>query len=38
MPELRSQFKTYEGLSAPRSLLHGIGLTDRDLGEAADQE
>ena len=31
MPELRSQFKTYEGLSAPRSLLHGIGLTDRDL-------
>ena len=33
MTELRSQFKTYEGLSAPRSLLHGIGLTDEDLAK-----
>ena len=33
MTKLRSQFKTYEGLSAPRSLLHGIGLTDEDLSK-----
>ena len=33
MPKLRSQFKTYEGLFAPRSLLHGIGLTDEDLSK-----
>ena len=33
MPQLRSQFKTYEGLSAPRSLLHGIGVTDEDLNK-----
>ena len=33
MPELRSQYKNYEGLSAPRSLLHGIGLTDEDLAK-----
>ncbi len=33
MPELRSQFKTYEGLTAPRSLLKGIGLTDEDLAK-----
>ena len=33
MPELRCQFASYEGLSAPRSLLHGIGVTDADLAK-----
>ena len=34
MPELKSNFASYEGLTAPRSLFHGIGVTDEDLKKA----
>lgn len=34
MPELKSNFKSYEGLTAPKALLRGIGLSDDDLQKA----
>ena len=33
MPKLRSQLQSYEGLTAPKALLRGIGLTDADLAK-----